>query len=181
MFVPWQLLLSVGKVCNIPEDSTLLLLAVNHYVLYLQIDGLNWRYRFASLAGRMENLIQENSRDMVDQAYMKLVRTMFPFLYDVQLIDASMCRMKCLFRQLHEWCQVGCSPLNIPLVEYLLPFPSYGLSLHKPGIYACSSRTQVIMQDSSSTHWVMWLSCKLQLLSSEISGVRCWSDWWICN
>ncbi len=79
--------------CNIPEDSTLLLLAVNHYVLYLQIDGLKWRYRFASLAGRMENLIQENSRDMVDQAYMKLVKTMLPFLYDVQLIDASMCQM----------------------------------------------------------------------------------------
>jgi hypothetical protein len=81
-----------------------------------------------------------------------------------------------LFRQLHEWYQVGCSALNIALVDYLLPFPSYGLSLHKPGIYACSSRAQVIMQTSSSSHWVMWLSCKLQLLSSEISGVRPWTD-----
>ena len=29
--------------------------------------------RFAALAARMENLIQGNSRDVVDQAYMKLV------------------------------------------------------------------------------------------------------------
>jgi prephenate dehydrogenase len=74
-------------VCNIQEDSTLLLLAVNHYVLYLQIDGLKWRYRFASLAGRMENLIQENSRDMVDQAYMKLVGTMFTVLERIAQVD----------------------------------------------------------------------------------------------
>jgi hypothetical protein len=38
----------------------------------MNLSFVGW-IRFAALAGRMENLIQGNSRDVVDQAYMKLV------------------------------------------------------------------------------------------------------------
>ncbi|KAH9551801.1 hypothetical protein CY35_09G031900 [Sphagnum magellanicum] len=52
-----------------------------------QMGVLSYIPIFASLAGRMENLIQENSRDMVDQAYMKLVGTMFTVLERIAQVD----------------------------------------------------------------------------------------------
>ncbi|KAG0622466.1 hypothetical protein M758_3G099500 [Ceratodon purpureus] len=52
-----------------------------------QMGVLSYIPRFAALAGRMENLIQGNSRDVVDQAYMKLVNTMFAVLERIAQVD----------------------------------------------------------------------------------------------
>ncbi|KAL2610060.1 hypothetical protein R1flu_028633 [Riccia fluitans] len=52
-----------------------------------QIGVLSYIQRFAYLAQRMESLIQGNSREVVDNAYKKLVETMFAVLERIALVD----------------------------------------------------------------------------------------------
>lgn len=62
-------------------SHALLFLCVWYFLLHVVVDFAHFVCRFATLATRMEQYIQGQSRELVDQAYTKFVSVFFYFLW----------------------------------------------------------------------------------------------------